>query len=217
MENHDNKARESTAERIQAALISEISAGLIQPGERMDEMRLADRFSVSRTPIREVLNRLTAQGILESGGGRGVRVVTYSKEELSHMFEAMFEIEAVCARLASQRLTFLDRSRIELAQADCVAIAQAGDLVGYLRANEDLHMTIYEATGNPFIAQLAADFRRRTGPFRAKKFRTKADLVASAESHVPLLESIFSADSRQADHGMRSHMTRSYVDVLAAN
>ncbi|NJR13785.1 MAG: GntR family transcriptional regulator [Phyllobacteriaceae bacterium] len=217
MDDRDNKVRESTAERIQAALISDISAGLIEAGERMDEMRLADRFGVSRTPIREVLNRLTAQGILESGGGRGLRVATYSKEELSHMFEAMFEIEAVCARLASQRLTFLDRSRIERAQAYCVDIAHAGDLVGYLRANEDLHMMIYEATGNPFIAQLAADFRRRTGPFRAKKFRTKADLVASAESHVPLLASIFSADSLQADHGMRSHMTRSYVDVLAAN
>ena len=205
----------SNADRIETALMDDIAAGQLQPGERLDEAGLAERFGVSRTPVREALSRLTAQGILVAGDKRGVRVAEYSREQLAQIFEAMYEIEVVCARLASQRLTFLARVEIEAAQARCAEVANAGDLTGYLRANEALHQAIYKATGNPYIADLAADFRRRTGPFRAKKFATRDDLIASAQSHVELLESVFSADSRLASKGMQNHLTQSFMQTLA--
>lgn len=211
------KPKGSAAQRIEAALIEDIATGRVAPGARLDEVRLAERFGASRTPVREALTRLLAQGVLVSGEKRGVRVAEYSKEELAQIFEAMYEIEAVCARMAAQRLTLLARSQIEEAQIACLHAAQAGDRPAYLQANEALHLAIYQATGNPFIAELARDFRKRTGPFRAKKFQTDADLIASAESHGPLLASIFSADSNTADAGMRSHMTQSFIRVLAAN
>jgi DNA-binding GntR family transcriptional regulator len=209
--------RLSVAGKIEAALLDDIAAGQIQPGERLDETRLATRFGASRTPVREALNRLTAQGVTEVGDGRGVRVARYTHEELAQMFEAMHEIEALCARLVAQRLTLLAKSRLEAAQAGCHTAAKVGDLPAYLRANEALHFAIYEATGNPYIQQLASDFRRRTGPFRAKKFATKADLIASAESHDVLLEKIFSADSNDAFNYMRKHMEESFMRVLAVN
>ena len=212
-----SKSRRSVAQRIESALLDDIAAGLIKPGERLDETKLASRFGASRTPVREALSRLSAQGVLETSEGRGVRVAQYSREDLAQMFEAMHEIEALCARLVAQRLTLLAKSRLEAAQADCHAAAKAGDLPAYLRANEALHFAIYEATGNPYIQQMASDFRRRTGPFRAKKFATKADLVASAESHDALLEKIFSADSNDAFDYMRKHMEESFMRVLAVN
>ena len=211
------KGRISVAQKIETALLDEIAAGMIGPGERLDETRLAERFGASRTPVREALGRLSAQGVLESGEGRGMRVAQYSREELAQMFEAMHEIEALCARLVAQRLTLLAKARLESAQAACHAAADAGDLPAYLRANEALHFAIYEATGNPYIQQMASDFRRRTGPFRAKKFATKADLVASAKSHDSLLEKIFSADSNDAFDYMRKHMEESFMQVLAVN
>ena len=64
---------------------------------------------------------------------------------------------------------------------------------------------------------MAADFRRRTGPFRARKFATDADLLASAAGHEALLETIFSADAGTAQRGMQDHMRRSYLDALAAH
>ncbi|MFK7792415.1 MAG: GntR family transcriptional regulator [Devosiaceae bacterium] len=211
------KSRVSVAQRIEAALLDDIAAGQITPGERLDETRLAERFGASRTPVREALGRLSGQGVLETSEGRGVRVAHYSREELAQMFEAMHEIEALCARLVAQRLTLLAKSRLEEAQGACHAAADAGDFVGYLRANEALHFAIYEATGNPYIQQLASDFRRRTGPFRAKKFASKADLVASAKSHDALLEKIFSANSNDAFDYMRKHMEESFMRVLAVN
>lgn len=207
----------STVQRIEAALTEEISVGELTPGMRLDEVKLAERFGVSRTPIREALNRLTAQGILVPGEKRGVFVAEYSREELAQIFEAMHEIEAACARIASQRLSLLARSDIEHAQAECMSAAQAGDRPGYLRANEAFHLAIYQATRNPYMAEIATEFRRRTGPFRAKKFETAQDLIDSAESHRELIENIFSEDSNTASNGMRSHMTASFVQTLKVN
>ncbi|MEM9784160.1 MAG: GntR family transcriptional regulator [Pseudomonadota bacterium] len=211
------RPRVSAALRIEQALMEEISAGELAPGERLDEMRLAARFGASRTPVREALSRLTAQGVLVQGEKRGVFVAVYSREELSQIFEAMHEIEAACARIASQRLNLLARSEIETAQAACWAAAESGDRSAYLRANEAFHAAIYRATGNPYMAEIAAEFRRRTGPFRARKFASPEDLVASAQSHDALIGDIFSEDSVTASKAMRDHMTASFMQALRAN
>lgn len=207
----------STSKRVETEILNEIGAGDLIPGTRLDEAGLAARFGVSRTPIREALNRLTAQGILKQGERRGVFVAEYSREELGQMFEAMHEIEAACARIASQRLTFLSRTEIEAAQAKCIEAAESGDRKSYLHANEEFHLAIYRATGNPYIAEIASEFRRRTGPFRAKKFETREDLMNSARSHQALIDNIFSEDSMTASNGMRDHMTESFLQALKVN
>ncbi|MDE0347018.1 MAG: GntR family transcriptional regulator [Boseongicola sp.] len=207
--NRADSQKHSMAQRIEQALLEEIGTGNLRPGQRLDEVGLARRFEASRTPVREALSRLTAQGILVQGERRGVFVAEYSREELSQIFEAMHEIEAACARIASQRLTLLSRSEIET--------AESGDRPQYLRANESFHLAIYRATGNPYIAEIASEFRRRTGPFRAKKFETRDDLLASARSHAELINDIFSEDSATASQSMRSHMTASFLETLRAN
>ncbi len=215
--NHADGQKHSRAQGIEQVLLEEIGTGGLRPGQRLDEAGLARRFGTSRTPVREALSRLTAQGILIQGERRGVFVAQYSREELSQIFEAMHEIETACARIASQRLTFLSRSEIEAAQAACMVAAESGDRMQYLCANESFHLAIYRATGNPYIAEIASEFRRRTGPFRAKKFATHDDLLASAQSHQELINDIFSEDSATASRSMRSHMTASFLDTIRAN
>ena len=212
-----DQSKMSTAKRIEAALLEDISAGELAPGQRMDEVRLANRFGASRTPVREALSRLTAQGILVQGEKRGVFVAEYTLQELSQIFEAMHEIEAACARIAAQRLNLLSRTAILNAQAACIDAAETGDRTAYLHANEAFHMAIYQATGNPYMAELASEFRQRTGPFRAKKFAEREDLISSAKSHQDLIDKIFSEDSTTASNGMRSHMTESFMAALKAN
>lgn len=206
----------SAAARIEAALRQEVAQGALAPGERLDETRLAARFGTSRTPVREALGRLVAQGVLRGAPGRGVRVAEYSHEELAQMFEAMQEIEAVCARLASQRLTLMGRSRLEAAQRACAAAAEEGDVPAYIAANEAFHAEIYAATQNPYVREIAGEFRRRTGPFRAKKFASKADLLASVAGHEALLAAILSGEGGTAQEGMRRHLTETYLAVLGA-
>lgn len=212
-----NGQKSSAAKRIEDALLEEIGAGALSPGQRLDELGLAERFGASRTPVREALSRLTAQGVLVQGEKRGVFVAEYSREALSQIFEAMHEIEAACARIAAQRLTLLTRSEIEAAQAACEDAAKFGDRIAYVNANEKFHLAIYKATGNPFMAEIALEFRRRTGPFRVKKFASRDDLIASAQNHRELIADIFSEDSATASKGMRDHMTASFLETLKAN
>lgn len=207
----------SAAQRIEQGLMEEIAIGGLIPGQRLDEVGLAERFGASRTPVREALSRLTAQGVLVAGEKRGVFVAKYTREELSQIFEAMHEIESACARIVATRLNLLTRSEIENAQSACLAAAESGDRTAYLRANEAFHMAIYNATGNPYMAEIALEFRRRTGPFRAKKFATKEDLIASAQNHQELIDDIFSEDSATASKSMRDHMTVSFMQALKAN
>ena len=207
--------RGGTGTRIADALTAEIAAGLLAPGERLDETRLAERFGTSRTPVREALAKLAAQGILVAEPRRGVRVASYTREQLSQMFETMQELEAACARLAAQRLTLLSRSAIEAAQAECRAAAESGDVPRYRRANEAFHQAIYAATQNPYMAGIAAEFRSRTGPFRARRFAAPEDLLRSAEGHEELLAVIFGGDAARAGEGMRAHMTESYLRTLS--
>lgn len=216
MEKSEN-TRGGAVKRVEAALLEDISSGVLTPGQRLDEVQLTERFGVSRTPVREALSRLTAQGILVPGAKRGVQIAEYSREELSQIFEAMHEIEVACARIVSQRVSLLSRAEIENAQSNCVKAAEANDLSGFLQANENFHQAIYRATGNPYMAQIASDFRRRTGPFRSKKFANHEDLLVSARSHDVLLSHIFSENSVEASAGMRAHMTESFMQTLAAN
>ena len=215
MEKAINQKGRSISKHIEETLRADIASGQIDAGERLDETKLAERFSVSRTPVREALNRLVAQGILVSNGRRGVRVTEYTREELAHMFEAMHEIEALCAGMAAKRLTLLARSSIEAAQAECIKAAEANDLPGFLRANEAFHLEIYRATENPFIFDLASGFRQRTGPFRAKKFSTADDLIASARSHEEIIKHLFSTDSAAAASEMGQHMKNTFMSILA--
>ena len=208
---------ESTSEWIEKILADCIATGQIMPAERLDELGLSVCFGVSRTPVREALNRLHAQGIVVSGKKRGLFVATYSREELAQMFEAMHEIEITCARLVAQRLNLLTRCELENCQKACLQAAERGDTVAYLRANENFHNCIYQATGNIYMSEIASRFRRRTGPFRAKKFQSKEDLVESACSHDSLLRDIFSQDSTTASNGMRNHMRESYLKTLKMN
>ncbi len=206
-----------TSDKIETELIADVSAGILSPGERIDEVALATRFQCSRTPIREAVAGLVAKGVLQSQTRQGIYVRTYSREELGEMLEAMQELETICARLVSQRLTLLSRSELEYAQKQCRSAAEAGDFPAYLRANEAFHQVIYKATRNRFISEIASEFRQRTGPFRAKKFASAQDLLDSADSHDRLLDSIFSEDTKIATEEMRIQMTRSYMEALAAN
>ncbi|MEO1090923.1 MAG: GntR family transcriptional regulator [Pseudomonadota bacterium] len=216
MPKSDPATRRTTADHIATTLVDDIAAGLLGPGQRLDEVGLAERFGASRTPVREALNRLVAQSILTTSGGRGVRVADYSRLQLAQIFEAMQEMEAVCARLAAQRLTLLSRAEIGSAQRACEDAARAGDRIAFLKANEAFHQAIYRATQNPYVAELAASFRHRTGPFRAKRYRTQDDLLHSIETHAALVRTIFGSSDAESDAALRRRMADDFIATLGA-
>ena len=101
------------AEELRLQLADEIVRGVLPPGSALDETDIARRFYVSRTPVREALRQLVASGLVEARAHRGAVVAQPSPDRLTEMFEAMAELEALCAGLASERMSPADRQKLE--------------------------------------------------------------------------------------------------------
>ena len=205
---------EPLAELIIRELTEDISLGKLPAGERLDEVGLAKRFGVSRTPVREALRELAASGLIDNRERRGFVVSEVSVEELAEMFEAMSEVEALCAKLAAHRMTPFERIRLKEIHEKCRKTAAEGNAEAYIRLNEEFHEVIYDVTHNRFIVELARNFRRRTAPFRNRQFRDSDGLQASYESHGRIVEAIDGSRSEDAYSGMREHATASGLAVL---
>ncbi|MEM8730595.1 MAG: GntR family transcriptional regulator, partial [Pseudomonadota bacterium] len=115
------------ATRIAETLESQILDGTYADGERLDEVQLAARFEVSRTPIREAFQRLALSGLVEQIPRRGVFVRQPGPVELIEMFEVMAELEAACARLAAMRISDAALDEMRAVNARCEAAIAARD------------------------------------------------------------------------------------------
>src|SRR6185437_6512135 len=108
-------------ERLREAIEEEIATGRLLPGTRLDEVELATRFKVSRTPIREAISLLLGEGLVETRPGRRTVVAQVTPQRLLEMFEVMAELEAMCARLAARRMSEPDQQDLLKAHRACEA------------------------------------------------------------------------------------------------
>lgn len=198
-------------ERKRSDIIADTIEGLIfdgtfPDGARLDEVQLAERFEVSRTPVREALQRLALSGLTEQIPRRGVFVRQPGPVELLEMFEVMAELEAVCARLAAARIS--ERALTELGEinAECALAVEAQDHGAYYSANERFHGLIYAQSGNAFLAQEAKRLQRRLQPFRRMQLRARGRLQQSMSEHEAVVEALAAGQGTQAAEVMRSHV-----------
>jgi len=143
------------SEAIRVGLADEITSGQLPPGEEIDEQAVAERFGVSRTPVREALRDLAALGLVEIEPRRGVRVAALTADRLGEMFEVMAETEAMCARLATYRMTAVERLALQALHRRSQEAVERGDVDRYDAFNRDFHSALYRGTHNAFLADHA--------------------------------------------------------------
>lgn len=183
-----------------------IATGAFSPGERLDEVQLATRFGVSRTPIREVLHQLAAAGLVELRPRRGAIVAAISPDRLVEMFDVMAELEAMSGRLAARRLTAEGRQELLRAHEAARAAARQADPDAYYYENERLHAAIYAASGNVFLAEQALALSRRLKPFRRLQLRVAQRMQASAAEHERIVAALLAGDGDRAGAELRAHV-----------
>lgn len=205
---------ERLARKIIEQLSTDIAAGRLAPGDRLDEQSLASRFGVSRTPVREALRELAASGFAVSRARRGYVVTRVSSEELAEMFEAMSEVEALCARLAAHRMSPFERLQLLEIHRQAGEAARTGDAEAYVRLNDAFHDIIYRGTHNRYIEEMARSLRHRTASFRDSQFRDPTRLPISFESHARIVEAINGSRSEEAFSGMREHAAATGATAL---
>ncbi|MBC8128824.1 MAG: GntR family transcriptional regulator [Rhizobiaceae bacterium] len=196
----------TATERVRAALADEIVRGLIAPGQALDEASLAERFSVSRTPVREAIRQLEAIGFVEARPHRGAVVPHFTPDKLNEMFEVMAEMEGLCARYAALRVTAGGRRRLEEVLEACRTSAARGDIDAYYETNLRFHETIYRLSRNAFLADVTLGVRHRLAPFRKAQFESAGRLAASAAEHGRIVERVLAGDADGAASAMRAHL-----------
>jgi DNA-binding GntR family transcriptional regulator len=167
------------AEELRLQLADEIVRGALAPGSALDETDIALRFKVSRTPVREALRQLVASGLVEARAHRGAVVARPSVERLTGMFEAMAELEALCAGLAAERMPPAERHRLEAVHEELRVLSHAGNPDRFHEVNESFHNAIYAGSQNDYIAEITLATRVRVQPFRRAQFRNLGRLAKS--------------------------------------
>ena len=202
------------AAKIVHSLAEEIVNGALVPGTKLDEKLLAERFQVSRTPVREALREMGARGLIELVPRRGGVVANIGLTELADMLEAECAVEALCAQLAAQRMSTLEKKQLERLHKQAAQLVAAGNQMDYLAQNRRFHDLICAGTHNNTIASMVRGLRDRLSAFRHAQSGTEKRLAVSHEEHENIVLAILSSDGAAAYAAMRDHNARLSSRVL---
>ena len=198
--------RKTRAEELRLQLADEIVRGALVPGTALDEITLADRFHVSRTPVREAIRLLAASGLVEVRAHRAAVVARPSANQLTDMFESMAELEALCAGFAAERMTRAERRTLEDIHDELRVMIQSGDPQRYHEVNEAFHNSIYAGGHNTYLAEITLSTRARVQPFRRAQFRNLGRLAKSHIEHDRVVQAILRGEQSIAGSAMYAHI-----------
>ena len=201
---------EATFQTLKSLLVE----GKISPGSKLNERELAERLNVSRTPIREAIRRLAADGLVELIANRGAIAVQLSIDDVIHTFDVIAELEGYSGELAAKNISDSTLSELEALQYEMMASYARRDLSSYYKLNLRIHRLINQAANNPVLATLFSQVNSR---IEALRFRSNQDGVKwekAVEEHQEMLDALKARDSARMRKIMIQHV-KNKRDVVA--
>jgi DNA-binding GntR family transcriptional regulator len=186
-------------------LRDEILSGKLQPGYSLNTLALSSRLGVSRTPIREALNRLVSIGLVENIPHRGCFVRKLSVEQVVEVYYIRAALAGVCARLATKRITEAQKRKlIELCEK-MEKDKPGEDLKAMLKQNFEFHNIIFKAAHSPSIESLALQYYHQSEQFRALSLELPGRFEEACREHRRILQAIVDGDADCAEQSSREH------------
>jgi DNA-binding GntR family transcriptional regulator len=207
------------AESLRQKLEEAIAAGRLEPGSRLDEQEIAQRFGVSRTPVREAFRLMAANNLVELRGRQGAIVRAIKAEALIEMFQVMAELEGLCARLAARRVSQAWRGEISEIHQRLVAAGETGDIDLFYDVNQEFHEAIYDASRNAYAADQTRKLRNQVAAYRRRVTRMPSRIADTVREHEAIMQAILAHDPERAHSTMRDHVNLlgdNLLDFLAA-
>ncbi len=204
------------ADRVSRQLAEEIISGAIPPGQKLEEQQLAEKFGVSRSPIRDALRQLGGTGLVDVKPNRTVTVINLQVDQIHDMYEALGEMEALCAAYCARRMTVVERKQLESLHQESEGAARKKNKKTYSELNDRFHNMLHRGSHNKTLCSLADELRRRLAPFRRPIFfHGPKRLVASWEEHDKLVDAIMASDPERAHEAMANHLVNSSLNVIS--
>ena len=201
-------------EAIFQKLRSLLVEGIIAPGSKLNERELAESLHVSRTPIREAIRRLAAEGLVELITNRGAIALQLSLEDVVHTFDVIAQLEGFSGELAANNISDAALSELEALQYEMMASYARRDLSSYYKLNLRIHHLINQAANNPILTRLFSQVNAR---IEALRFRSNQDGVKwekAVEEHQEMLNALKARDSARMRKIMISHVQNKRDVVL---
>lgn len=193
---------DEVAERLRQLILD----GELSPRSRVNEIELAERFGISRTPLREAIKILATEGLLELLPNRGARVAAISETELDDMIEVVAGLEAVAGDLACQRMTPAELAALETLHARMVETWKRGDEAAYGALNREIHEAIMAAARNPTLAAIYANVSGRIQRTRYTAHKTPEQWARAIEEHEEMMRLLRAKDGVRLAVLMRDHI-----------
>ncbi|QTX03455.1 GntR family transcriptional regulator [Agromyces archimandritae] len=205
------------SDRAYEALREELLAGILAPGTLLAEIEQAERLGVSRTPLREALARLAADGLVQSSG-RGTIAAPLSAESVVALYEFREPLEAAAAALAAGRADPDPFERLARRFRDeAPALAADGRLDDYYALTAELDTAVDDACANPYFSQALRNVRLHSARARRLAAADPARLRDAAAEHLAIARAIADGDAALAEAATHVHLRQSLRHALAAS
>jgi len=201
----------ATAPDAYALILAAIDEGVYRPGDRLVESELADRLGVSRTPVREALQRLETQSLL-ARDGRSLIVASLDHNQLAELYIVRAELEGLAARLAAKHAS-VEEVRVlrDMVEADRLLVA---DPKALSRANKRFHRQIHLASHNRFLVQQLDLVHRSMALLAATSIEAEGRGAATIAEHHAIVEAIAAGDGQAARAALHDHISRAFETRL---
>lgn len=205
--------RDSARQKVYAAIRAAILSGQLKTGQRLVEIPLAQQFAVSRAIVREALQQLAHEGLVEQNSYKGTRVVRLTPDEIDEIVHVRLMLECDAASRAATRLTPPIETSLRAAARK---LSTERDAAAFSQLDFELHRLIWEIAGNATAARL---LEQVAAPLFAMSLliRTSERRRSAAEQkrgdHSPLVEEICSHDPKRAAEAMRFHLTENWAAI----
>ncbi len=198
----------SLHDEVAAQLRERIFAGELLPGTFLDEAHLAEQLSISRTPLREALKVLTAEGLVRHEPRRGCFVNEVTEQDLNEIFPVLALLEGQCAREAALHASDADIDALQALHDKLGRHAKARRINDYYAANFAIHEAIITLADNRWLAQVIGDLRKIVKLSRLQQLHAPGRLDQSLSEHMAVFAALKARDPDGADAAMRTHLTR---------
>jgi DNA-binding GntR family transcriptional regulator len=185
----------------------------LSPGDWIDEQHLAEELGISRTPVREGLKLLAAEGLVTVKPRRGSYVTKLTDEDVDQIFVLMARLEGWCAMEAAARLDDATLVELERLHEALEVHAAAHDAGRYHETNVEFHAAIQQLSGNQWLANVVADLRIVMRLARVQTLRYPGRFETSIDEHRDLMAALRARDPERAEASMRRHLLNQ-LDVL---
>jgi DNA-binding GntR family transcriptional regulator len=198
----------SLHQEVAATLREHIFSGALLPGSFVDEVALCESLKISRTPLREALKVLTAEGLMRHEPRRGCFVSEVTEQDLDDIFPVIALLEGRCAYEAARNASDADLAALKILHDRLTGHADAGRIQDYYATNLLIHEAIIMLANNRWLAQSIADLRKILKLARLQQLHAPGRLTQSLSEHLSVYAALMSRDSDGAEAAMRTHLTR---------